>query len=543
MYRQTLLFILLTAFLISCGGGNGSPDPEITSIQPTSGPPGTMVTISGKGFAPEASGNEVSFSGTTAQISSASESQLQVIVPDGASSGSIRVTVGNKTASGPSFTVEPKAPGISSVDPQSATVGTEVTITGMNFNATVSENSISFNGTTAPINSATETELVTEVPQGATDGPIEVIANQKLATGPDFDVITEGVLEVVTSTTGFNQDNDGYRLVLDGSFKFSVNSNDTKVLAELQERNYSVSIEDIASNCTADSTNPENVTITAGDTTSVSLDFDCFQPLKNKIVFDSTRDLAGRDIYSVNPDGSDVTLITPGGLNEGYSNPEISKDGTTIALRHDRQIYTIKANGSDLNQITNMSGFSTSPSWSPDGERIVFQNIDGEDDIFVINIDGSGLQNITASPGFDAAPNWSPDGTKIAFNSDRDGDHEIFIMNPDGSGVEQMTTNSATDGSVRWSPDGTELAFASDRDGDYEIYIMNKDGSNLRQLTNNTDDDRFPAWSPDGDELAFYTDRDGNPEVYRMNKDGSGTPVNLSNYSGSDGSPHWSPLK
>ena len=168
MYKHIVSTILLAGILISCSNStNSNPDPEITGIQPTSGPTGTAVTISGSGFASQTSGNQVAFNGTAASVTDASESELVATVPNGATTGTVRVTVEQSTATGPSFTVEASAPGITSIDPDSGIVGREVTISGMNFSPTASENEIIFNGTDATVKSATETELVTEVPQGA----------------------------------------------------------------------------------------------------------------------------------------------------------------------------------------------------------------------------------------------------------------------------------------------------------------------------------------------------------------------------------------
>jgi len=64
------------------------------------------------------------------------------------------------------------------------------------------------------------------------------------------------------------------------------------------------------------------------------------------------------------------------------------------------------------------------------------------------------------------------------------------------------------------------ILFSTNRDGNREIYMMDADGSNPVNLTNNTGNDRYPDWSPDGSKIVFSSDRDGNFEVYIMDKDG-----------------------
>ncbi len=68
------------------------------------------------------------------------------------------------------------------------------------------------------------------------------------------------------------------------------------------------------------------------------------------------------------------------------------------------------ADGGGLIQFTGSPGSDKVPSWSPDGNRIVFvSNREGNEDIFVMNADGTAPINITSSPGHEFTPAWSPD--------------------------------------------------------------------------------------------------------------------------------------
>src|SRR6185437_16489719 len=60
--------------------------------------------------------------------------------------------------------------------PKSGPVGTQVTISGANFSPDSAQDAVSFNGTAAAITSASSTQLVVAVPNGATTGPITVTA-------------------------------------------------------------------------------------------------------------------------------------------------------------------------------------------------------------------------------------------------------------------------------------------------------------------------------------------------------------------------------
>jgi hypothetical protein len=100
---------LLLAILpvVSCkkddSNSSTSPGPEITAIQPASGPKGTQVLITGSGFSTVVTGNKVFFNGKTAQVINAAATSLLVVVPAGAGSGNVVVQVDGRQDTGPVF--------------------------------------------------------------------------------------------------------------------------------------------------------------------------------------------------------------------------------------------------------------------------------------------------------------------------------------------------------------------------------------------------------------------------------------------------------
>jgi TolB protein len=149
--------------------------------------------------------------------------------------------------------------------------------------------------------------------------------------------------------------------------------------------------------------------------------------------------------------------------------PSYSPDGTQIAFRGDldlaepsgdEEIYVMNADGTDVRQLTSNADFDSAPSWSPDGRLILFERaLAGtftpgveaqEKDVYVMRADGTDVRRLTDSPGLDEGPELSPDGTKIAFSSARDGQQELYVMDADGSNPRRLTDNPARDESPDW---------------------------------------------------------------------------------------------
>ncbi|WP_333820050.1 IPT/TIG domain-containing protein [Ohtaekwangia sp.] len=204
IFRYTLVVIAAaTVWLVqSCKDDDPTyGTPKITEFSPASGGPvGTFVTITGTYFS-TIKPTTVKFNGVEAETLEVTGTSIVALVPSGATSGKITVSVEGHTGSSTTdfaVTGGTPAPAVLSFDPSSGNGadGTTVTISGVNFSTTPANNTVMFNGVEAEVTAATNRSLTVVVPEGATSGKITVAVDGVTGVGTsrsDFSVPTPSI--------------------------------------------------------------------------------------------------------------------------------------------------------------------------------------------------------------------------------------------------------------------------------------------------------------------------------------------------------------
>lgn len=185
------------------------------------------------------------------------------------------------------------------------------------------------------------------------------------------------------------------------------------------------------------------------------------------------------------------------------------------------QVYTMKADGSEIRQITNEHDGACQPDWSPDGERIVYispcrqkQDTYQGASLFILNLPTQERTILPTAPGGDFEPAWSPDGKRIAFTSQRDGHLEIYTINLENNLITRLTNARNISGGTyarqaAWNPYGTQIVYVLKRQGLTQIWVTsdgdaNQNKPNIQLVqSGSTLLDALPTWSPDGQFILF----------------------------------------
>ena len=249
-----------------------------------------------------------------------------------------------------------------------------------------------------------------------------------------------------------------------------------------------------------------------------------------------------------------------------------------------KDVWSVKPNGRYLTRLTNMPGEALSPTWSPDGRRVLFTHIDKRShglgvydltsktvqrikfpgntvigptympdgrvavsltdgrnpSIFLL---GHGLQKeskLDSSSAIDVSPSVDASGSRMAFTSNRLGNPHIFLKDLRSGAVQRITQTGRYNTDPSISPDGTLIAFARQEGGGHRIYVQDMVTGLERQLTFGPGSDEEPAFAPDSYFIAFMSTRSGKKEIYITTRNG-GEPRRLPTGPGDAAFPAWGP--
>lgn len=263
--------------------------------------------------------------------------------------------------------------------------------------------------------------------------------------------------------------------------------------------------------------------------------------LSGNLIFQSGN---GGPIYVYSLNTGNLRMLTTG------HDPAVSPDGKTVAFTrygHDYGLYLIETDGSNERLIFTEKESIGAPSWSPDGQWILFSHQTGEfgcrelfpgicfkHNRFIsdfplkekpewglgkVDRNGEQFRDLPALNTAYAA-DWTDAGivyqasTSIEITHDTAEYEGWAVMN-------QKVGHEDPD----WQPGGGRIVFQDRGVNHTEIWSANPDGSGLVALTrpettlvDQMPSNVSPAWSPDGAHIVYLSNRDADEEagVWRL---------------------------
>jgi Tol biopolymer transport system component/DNA-binding winged helix-turn-helix (wHTH) protein len=176
-------------------------------------------------------------------------------------------------------------------------------------------------------------------------------------------------------------------------------------------------------------------------------------------------------------------LVKPYLSELGAIDVVFSPDGESVLFSSENSLWRSRKNGSE--RIRLLDNLNSSPvyfpRWSPDSKKILFEGKKKPDagPLYILTAQGGTPQSILAPEQRASSPDWGPDGQRIVFseleqNADRSGSQPALHFHDLRSGQSIRISGSEGLDVVRWSPDGRFLAALTENQSVLKLYDLRK---------------------------------------------------------------------
>ncbi len=227
-------------------------------------------------------------------------------------------------------------------------------------------------------------------------------------------------------------------------------------------------------------------------------------------------------------------------LSSFHLAPAVSSDGAQMVYLSDRSLYIDLylasaldgkverrlVKGARKEEFESLRFLSASMDFSPDDRLLAFAaKLKGADAIYLLRLeDAKILERFEFDLDGIEHPSFSPDGEWIVFVGLKGGRSDLYRCRVDGSGLEQLTDDRFLASAPRYSPDGKRIVFVTDEDPetDFEnlifaparIALLDLENRTVRLLPRMSGTNSAPHFFPDGRHLLYVSDRTGIMNIF-----------------------------
>lgn len=192
--------------------------------------------------------------------------------------------------------------------------------------------------------------------------------------------------------------------------------------------------------------------------------------------------LTGCHTMSNSPSKAPITMNISNPLTMGM--PMIDRQGYIAYVEEQgvgaakvSTLYRIRPDGSDRQLIDQLNGYIYAPAWSTDGQMLVYskQQARQHPKIYIYDVKSGSHNLVVNAEGSNLSPSFSPDGRKLLYSSTVSGNADIYEMNLSDGITKQLTTLPSTEVQPSYASDGQSFVYTSDkvRAGRPSIYRYN----------------------------------------------------------------------
>ena len=248
-----------------------------------------------------------------------------------------------------------------------------------------------------------------------------------------------------------------------------------------------------------------------------------FSPDGRWILFTSERG-GSADIYRAHQDGSGLERLTDAPAFDDQA--ALSPDGTTLAFVSSRSgnadIWLLDLRTRQMRNVTSHPAGDFRPAWSPDGRRLAFSSDrdsthprvqfgEGHStEVYVVELDGGRVRRLTHANGASGTPSWSPDGRRIVCYTAPQQEIGPLAQRVTSAGSTRIVEVDVETGESRVIADGPGAKLFPRYLGAAGVAYLDRRGDGMLRLPGKavgaTGPFHAPSWTADGTRVVFSRD-------------------------------------